>query len=122
MEASYRVGWRGFASAVLFAVGALNVIHGFAALDKQSYYTSGSTVTGSLHTWGWVLLVVGALQLLTAAGIFRGREWSISAGIILALSSFIMQGGLISVHPFGSLVVMALDVLVIYALMVRWDG
>ena len=122
MEATYRVGWRGFASAVLFAVGAVNVVHGLAALTKESYYLAGSTVTGGLHTWGWILLIVGALQILTAVGIFRGREWSISAGIILALSSLVMQTFLMSVHPFGSLVVISLDVLVIYGLLVRWDA
>ena len=122
MEATYRVGWRGFASAVLFAVGAVNVVHGLAALTKESYYLAGSTVTGGLTTWGWILLVLGALQILTAAGIFRGREWSISAGIILALSSLVMQTFLMSVHPFGSLVVISLDVLVIYGLLVRWDN
>src|SRR5262245_50589335 len=122
METTLRMGWRGFASAVLFAVGAVNLVHGIAALTKESYYGAGSTVTGSLHTWGVVLIIVGALQILTAVGIFRDREWSISAGIILAISSLVMQAGLIAVHPFGSLVVMGLDVLVIYALMVRWDG
>jgi hypothetical protein len=121
MEASYRVGWRGFAAAVLFAAGGVNALHGLAALTKESYYLAGSTITGGLHTWGVILLIVGALQILVAAGIFRGREWSVSAGIILALVSVMAQTVLLSVHPFGSVVVIGLDMLVIYALMVRFD-
>ncbi len=115
------MGWRGFASAVLFAAGAVNALHGIAALTKKSYYLAGSTIAGSLDTWGVILLIVGALQILVAAGIFRGREWSISAGIILALVSLMAQTVLLSVHPFGSVVVIGLDILVIYALMVRFD-
>lgn len=121
MEASYRLGWRGFAAAVLFAAGGVNLLHGLAGLTKESYYVAGSTIAGGLHTWGVVLVVLGALQILTAAGIFRGRDWSVSAGIILALVSVMAQTVLFSVHPFGSIVVVGLDMLVIYALMVRFD-
>ena len=121
MEASARPGWRTFAAAILFAAGGVNALYGLAALTKESYYFAGSTITGSLHTWGVVLLVLGVLQVLVAAGVFRGREWSVSAGVILALVSVMAQTVLLSVHPFGSVVVIALDMLVIYALLVRFD-
>ena len=58
-----------FASVLLVVVGCFNLIYGIAAIANSHVFTANAHyVFGSLRTWGWITLILGALQLLAAAG------------------------------------------------------
>lgn len=70
-----RNGWMTFAGVLLLILGTLNVIDGIAAISSAHFYVANARyVFGELNTWGWIILVLGALQLLVGVGVFAGNS------------------------------------------------
>lgn len=107
-------GYGGPAGAgwVLFA-GILNVIYGLAAIgDSKFFLADQKYILSGLHTWGWVTLIVGALQIAAAFSIWNGGSFGITVAGVNAIVALLS----IPAYPFWSMSVFALDVLVIYGL------
>ncbi len=123
-------GWRIFAGLMILLVGAFNFIDGIVAVANPHYYyyyetgTNNSSVTvhhlvfGTLNGWGWGILILGIVQVLVALAIFAGQAWAAVLGIVVAVLNAIGQLLLISVFPWWSVITIAIDVLIIYALAV----
>jgi hypothetical protein len=71
---------------------------------------------GTLNTWGWVVLVLGALQIVAAGSIWAGGQFGRFFGILIAGLSAIGALLAIPAYPFWSLVIFAVDILIIYGL------
>jgi hypothetical protein len=113
------VGWIMFAGIMLMIAGVLNVIYGIAAIDNSKFFvhtTETQYIISSLNTWGWITLILGALQIVAAFSIWAGGEFGRWFGIGVAGLSAI--GALLDIpaYPFWSLAVFAIDVLIIYGL------
>jgi hypothetical protein len=64
-----------FASALLALAGFFNLIDGIGAIAKASVYVANARyVIGDLRAWGWVVLILGALQLIAALGVITGNQ------------------------------------------------
>jgi hypothetical protein len=110
-------GWVIFAGTMLAIIGVLNFIYGIAAISDSKFYARGvEYVISDLKTWGWVLVVVGVAQVITAFGIWVQAEWARWLGVFSASVNLIIQLIVVSGSPFLSLAVVAIDVLIIYAL------
>ena len=60
-------GWVTFAGVMLFILGVLNVIYGIAAIgDSRFFIQDQKYILSNLNTWGWVTVIIGALQLFGA--------------------------------------------------------
>src|SRR5690242_5576404 len=69
-------GWVLFAGIMVAMLGVLNVIYGIAAIGDSHFFTHNAHyVFGSLNTWGWVTLGVGAFQVLAAFSIWAGGRF-----------------------------------------------
>ena len=113
------LGWVMFAGIMLSMVGILNIVYGIAAIDKSTVFTANANyVITDLNTWGWVLLGVGAIQFLAAFAIWAGSEWGRWVGIVSAGCNAIVQMFFIAGFPLLSVTLFAVDILVIYALVV----
>ena len=113
--------WVIFAGIMILIVGVMNVIYGIAAIDKSTFFVQDAKyVFAELNTWGWVLLVVGVIQLIAAFGIWSRRAWGRWLGIISASGNAVIQLLFISSYPLASLALFAVDLLVIYGL-ASWD-
>ena len=78
-------GWVTFAGVMIAIVGTLNIIYGIAAIDNANFYGRDvNYVISSLNTWGWILLVVGAIQVLVAFGIWVGNQFARWLGVLVA--------------------------------------
>jgi hypothetical protein len=110
-------GWVLFAGVMLAMVGVLNIIDGIAAVSNSTFFANGAQyILSNLNTWGWVLIILGAIQVLTAFGIWAktaGVRW---IGVTVAALNAIAQLMFIPAYPFWSLTLFTLDVLVIYGL------
>ena len=110
-------GLLAFASILLFIIGFFNVIYGAAAIGNSNVFTANAHyVIGNLRAWGWITLILGALQLLAAAGVLAGNQaarWFAVA--VLALNA-IDQMFFISAYPFWSIIIIAMDVVALYGL------
>ena len=111
-------GWVTFAGIMILLVGIMNVIYGIAAIDNSTFFIQDAryVVFNDLNTWGWILLVVGAVQLVAAFGIWGRRAWGRWIGIISASGNAILQLLFISSFPLAALALFAIDVMVIYGL------
>lgn len=110
-------GWLAFAGIMVLIAGTLNCIWGIAAIDGSTFFVEDERyVFGDLNTMGWIILVVGVLQLCAAFSIWAGGEFGRWIGIIGA--SLGALGALLSIpgFPLWSVCVFFMDVLVVYGL------
>lgn len=116
------VGWGRFAGVILLVSGIFGMIQGLVAIlapDAYFVVTSGSLLLFDLSGWGWWNLIVGLLLALTAGALFNGATWARVIAVILAMLSAIGQLFLLPVQPWWSAIVIAVDVLIIFALTVH---
>jgi hypothetical protein len=115
-------GWRAFAGTLFLLVGAFNFIGGIVAVANPHYYVVTSLgnghqlVFGDLTSWGWTILILGALQAIVALAIFAARPWAAVVGIVFAVLDAIAQLLYLGEDPWWSIIVLGIDVLVIFAL------
>ena len=110
-------GWVLFAGIMIMMVGVLNIIWGIAAIDKSSFFVQDAKyVFSDLRTWGWIILIIGLLQVLAAGSIWRGGGFGRWLGIGTACANAIAALLSIPAYPLWSLAIFAVDVLVIYGL------
>ena len=110
-------GWVMFAGIMLLIVGVLNVIYGIAAVGNSKFFVHETQyILSGLNTWGWVTIILGALEIIAAFSIWAGGGFGRWFGILVAGLSAI--GALLSMpaYPFWSLAVFAIDILIIYGL------
>jgi hypothetical protein len=116
-------GWLLFAGIMVLIVGVLNVIYGIAAIDNASFFVADQRyILSDLSTWGWVMLVIGALQLLAAFSIWSGGGYGRWFGIAMASLNAIAALLSIPAYPFWSLAVFTIDILIIYGLAAYGGG
>jgi hypothetical protein len=112
-----------FVAILLMVAGILNVIYGIAAVS-ESHYWSGETqfAFSSLKTWGWEMIIVGAIQLTASVSLFGagtyGRVVGIIAASLGALGALLDVGG---AHPWWALGVFAICVICLQGLIVLGD-
>ena len=115
------VGRAVFAAILLMIAGTLNVIYGIAAISDAHFYTSSGThyAISSLHTWGWITVFLGVIQLTGGfsliAGNVYGRVIGITAASLGAIGALFNIGGQ---YPWWSLGVFAICLWVLYGLVV----
>ena len=109
-----------FAGILLIIIGVINVIYGIGALDDANYFVNDTRfVLTNLNTLGWVLIIVGIIQLTGGFSLLNGSTYGRVIGIIGgslgALSALFSIGGQ---NPWWSLCVFALCVFVVYGIVV----
>lgn len=120
-----RTGWTGwivFAGVILLISGVFSIVQGLVALiAPDAYYVvaAGSLWLLDVDGWGWWTLIIGVLLTLTALALFTGQTWARVVAIILVILSAVGQLLLVPAQPWWSLIVIAIDVLVLYAIIVH---
>jgi hypothetical protein len=111
-------GWLSFAGIVAFVVGIFNVMDGLVALFKNDYYlvTSQDILVFNFAAWGWIWLILGLTQIAIGAGILTGLPWARAAGVAMAVLVAIGQLAFLRAFPVWSVLVIAMCVLLVYAL------
>jgi hypothetical protein len=110
-------GWVLFAGIMLMIVGVLNIVWGIAAIgDSRFFVQDAKYVLSGLNTWGWIVLILGVVQLAAAFSIWAGGKFGMWFGIVSASLNAIAALMSIPAYPFWSLAIFAVDVLIIYGL------
>ncbi len=115
-------GWIAFAAFILMLNGFFSVLWGLAAIiNGQVLNVGGHGVTVlDFTTWGWVNLILGVLMAVVGLGLFTGSGVSRWLAIGLVMLNALAQFGAISAFPLWALLVIALDVVIMYQLLVNW--
>ena len=114
-------GWFTFAGVMFALAGASNLLWGIAALDKKDYLPEAGLLASNLSVWGWLSLIWALMAITGAVLLFTRNAWSAGVAIVLAAANATFWLFAIPVLPIWSLVVIAMDVLIIYGLAVHSD-
>lgn len=107
-----------FAATLLLIVGTLNILYGIGALDNANVFVNDTRyILTNLNTLGWVLIVLGIIQVTGGCSLLAGNTYGRVIGITGASLGAI--GALLSIggnYPWWSLAVFALCVYIIHGL------
>jgi hypothetical protein len=118
-EEKARAGWGLliFSMAMMAIAGVWAVIEGIAAIAGSRIYVADAVfVFSDLNTWGWIVLGLGALLLVSAFTLFTGSQFARWFGITAAGLNAIGQLFFIQAYPLWSMCMFAANLIVIYAL------
>jgi hypothetical protein len=125
MNSKSMAGWIAFAGMLLLIVGSIDFFQGLIALFEDEYFvvTASGFLAVDLTAWGWIMLIWGVLLALAGVGLLGGQGWARWFAIVVVSLNFIAQLGFLgnSQYPLWSLTVMALNIIVLYALTARWS-
>jgi hypothetical protein len=125
MNSKSMSGWIGFASGLLVIIGGLDVLQGVIALFEDDYYvpTGSGFLVFDLTGWGWTMIIWGVLLVFAGIGLGAGRGWARWFAIVVISLNFIAELGFLgnTQTQLWSLTVIALNIIVLYALTARWS-
>jgi vacuolar-type H+-ATPase subunit I/STV1 len=116
-------GWVWFAGIMMIMMGAFGAIEGLVALFRDQYYVVGpyNVLVFDITGWGWVHLILGVLVLLTGIALLADAGWARVVTVILVGLDALVQLAFIGVYPLWSIIVIAMCVIVIWAIVVHGD-
>jgi len=112
------VGFTVFAATMMVIGGVFQAMQGLIALFNDTFYVVGQKwafqfdITG----WGWIHLIVGAVVVVAGVFLFRGAVWARAVGVAVAAVSAVLNFMWLPHYPIWSILIIAVDVLVIWAL------
>jgi len=116
------VGFVVFGGIMLLMMGGVQAIEGFVAILRDDYYLvsrNGLLINLDYPTWGWIHLIIGLIAVAAGIGVLAGQMWARVTGIVIAVISALANLAFMSAYPIWATIVIAADVLVIYALAVH---
>jgi len=125
MNSKSMAGWIGFGGLIMILLGGLAFFQGLIAVIEDNYYVVSQSgflvfdVTG----WGWTMMIWGIILALVGFALIAGQSWARWVSIVLVSVNLFAQLGFLgnSSYPLWTLLVLTLDIIVLYALIVRWD-
>ena len=115
---SWAVGLILFAGIMMIMAGFFQVLTGLVAIFENEFYvaTRNYLFEFDATTWGWIHLLLGIVVAAAGFAVMAGRTWGRVVGITLAMLSALANFAFIPYYPFWSLIIIALDIFVIWAL------
>ena len=125
VRSSTWAGWVAFAGVLMVIIGSLDFFEGLIAIIRDDYYvlSKGQLIVFDLTTWGWITLIWGVIVVLAGFGLLSGANWGRWLAIFAASLNFFVQLGFLgsAAYPLWALTTLALTLVVLYALIARWD-
>jgi hypothetical protein len=115
-------GWVICAVAVLLISGLTHIVTGLVALlDERDFSVRPDRllVDVGYTTWGWVHIGIGVLLVLVGAGLLVGMTWARVLAVVVTFGSIVVSLGFLTAAPALAALIIAFDVLVIYAVTVH---
>lgn len=106
------------AGILLFVIGVLSILQGISAVAADDLLVVGADYVYKLNTtgWGWIHIGLGIIEIIVAVGLLKGTTWGRTAAILMAALSIVENFLSIPYYPAWSLLIIALDVIVIWAI------
>src|SRR3954470_16429288 len=109
-----------FAAIMLLVVGTLNIIYGIGALDDANIFVNDTRfILDNLNTLGWVLIILGVIQLTGGFSLISGQAYGrvigVVAGSLGAIGALLSIGGR---YPWWSLGIFVLCIYIVHGIFV----
>ncbi|MEN2739332.1 hypothetical protein ABCS02_16190 [Microbacterium sp. X-17] len=116
------IGWGWFAAIVILISGAIEILFGILAIllpASQYFTTSEGTTVYYVSLWGWWHLLIGMVLVAAGIALANGRTWARVFAVIVVAVNAVSQLLSLPAQPWWSIIVFALDLVVIYAITVH---
>ena len=119
-------GWIGFAALMMVIIGAIDFFEGLIAIIRDKYYVvaPSQVIVFDTTTWGWITLILGCVLILVGLGLAGGAGWARWVSIFIIAFALIEQLAWLgsSQYTLWTLTVVALQIIVLFALTARWTS
>jgi hypothetical protein len=107
-----------FAAVMMLVGGIFQALEGLAAILDDSLFSVAVEYAYEVDVtaWGWIHLIGGIVVAVAGFFVLRGMLWARLVGIVVAAGSAILHFFYIPYYPIWSVLIIALDVAVIWAL------
>jgi hypothetical protein len=104
-------------------IGAFNILAGLIAVirNRVAYVDAGQLLVVDVTGWGLLAMAFGLLLVAVGLGLLSGSPAARTAAVVLVVVHALAQVAELPAYPVWSLLMIALDVVVLYALTVRWS-
>ncbi len=115
------VGLITFAGILMIMTGIFHAVQGLVALANDTFWVAGEEYVFQfdLTSWGWIHLIAGAVVALAGVALFQGSVWARTVAVILACASILASFLWMPYYPVWSVIVIAFDIFVIWAVTVH---
>jgi hypothetical protein len=112
------VGFTYFAAIMMMLSGGFEILQGLSAIIKKNLYVVNKDYIYKINVngWGWIHLILGVIVLLAGIALLGGALWARIAGIAMAALIAIANFLWLPYYPVWAIVLIALNVVVIWAL------
>ncbi|HEV8251535.1 MAG TPA: hypothetical protein VGQ15_16305 [Gaiellaceae bacterium] len=125
MEPSRWTGWISFAGWLMIIIGIIDFFEGLIAVVRDKYYVlaANQVIIFDVSTWGWIMMIWGIILGFAGLSLLAQSTWARWFTIVVASLNVLGQLGFVgsAQYPLWALTGIALSVVVIYALIARWD-
>ncbi len=117
------VGWVYFAGILMLVRAFFQAFLGIVALTQNDFYlvTSDKIAVFNFTAWGWVHLAASVVLLTAAFSVFQGGMWGRVVGSLMTGLALVANLIFLPAYPIWALIAIVIDVLILYALVVRGD-
>jgi hypothetical protein len=117
-------GWIAFAATIMVVTSLINICQGLIALldDEHVVVTADAFVLLDTTSWGWMLLLFGGAVLCVAGFLLAGQNWARVAAVVVVGLHAVVQVVSLGAYPVWSILMIALDTVVLFALTARWSA
>ena len=111
-------GFTYLAATLMVLGGLLSFLEGLEGVRQGSFFavTNNYVYNININSWGWIHIGIGAVVFVAGLALFARQPWARWVGVFLALGSAVMNFLFIPRYPFWALLIIALDVIIIWAL------
>lgn len=111
-------GWAYFASALLMAVGGMQIVAGLAGIFNADFYTTASSdlLVWGYTAWGWINLALGVVAVLAAVGVVLRMMWARVVGAAVAVLVLVAAVAFMTAFPLWSVVTLVTTGFALFAL------
>lgn len=119
----WAVGWTAFAGIMMIMSGIWWIIAGIAAIANDTLFlvTEDYIFKFDITTWGWIHLLVGILVVFAGFGLFSGKVWARTVGVIIAVLAGLIAFSWIPYYPIWGIIFIAISVAIIWSLTAHGD-
>ena len=118
-------GWIRFAGLIMVVIGALDGLQGLITIIRGPYFAllPNQIIVFDVKTWGWITLIWGVVLAVAGVSLLGGAGWARGFAIALGILNFVVQLAFLGGRQYTltTLVALGLTVVVLYALIVRWE-
>jgi hypothetical protein len=108
----------------MILIGLIDAFEGLVAVIRKQYYvaTPNQIIIFNVTTWGWLTLLWGVVLVFVGLALLWGSSWARWVSIVVVTVTVLEQLAFAgsSAYPLWALTVLALSIIVLYALIARW--